>query len=75
MQHQKMLPNILHGCHFNTTSSFSIKNYPELSPHTIISAELTVFQKGMFLKTKKWKSLQLVIKLKQDVASLYLNLL
>jgi hypothetical protein len=27
MWHQEMLPSILHGCHFDTTSSFSTENF------------------------------------------------
>jgi hypothetical protein len=44
MWRQEMLPSTLHGCHFDTTGSFSIQN----------------FVPDIFYQTSSWKKLKIV---------------
>jgi hypothetical protein len=62
MWRQAMLPSVLHGCHFDTISSFSIKNFaPDIFDHTsyvpptvrIINAAFCIYRFRMILTVNR----------------------
>jgi hypothetical protein len=54
MWHQEMLPSILHGCHFDTISSFSLKNFvPDIFDQTSYTTDLLFPKQHIIPPTKK----------------------
>jgi hypothetical protein len=54
MWRQEMLPSIVHGCHFDTISSFSLKNFvPDIFDQTSYNKILSGYQSYQEVKRRK----------------------